>query len=103
MKAILIDTVNRTVTEVDAKGLQDYYRLLNCDMVEVATHLGNEDVLYVDEEGLFKQDTRWFKFKGGSQPYKGNGIVVGTNVRTGNTIACKSDLETIKRCVEFLN
>ena len=102
MKAILIDTVNRTVTEVDAKGLQDYYRLLNCEMIEVAIHLGNEDVIYVDEEGLFKQGTSYFTFKGAHQPFKGNGIVVGTDNDSGETIDCKSDLDTIKRSVRFV-
>ena len=51
MKAILIDAVEKTVSEVNYENtLEHAYRLLRCDLVDVV-HV-DDDVMFVDDEGL---------------------------------------------------
>lgn len=105
MKAILINSTLQTVTEVTLNPkdtLGSMYKHLGVDMVEVATELPNQDVVFVDEEGLLKPVAYFFAFEGAHQPFAGNGIVVGGNDE-GETVAAKSTLEDIKSKVKFYN
>jgi hypothetical protein len=96
MKGILIDVVNKTVTDVEydgTKSLKEWYRLMNCNMVEVATDLPTTrpdriNSIMVDEEGMLSMDnnSRWFTFEGAHQPFVGNGLIVGLDDSTGETI-----------------
>jgi hypothetical protein len=109
MKAILIDAKNREVKEVtidtDKPQLQQYYDLIGCQMIEAAYPFGNDDCIYVDEEGLLNltEETPFFMIGTGSQPYSGSGVVVGTDYETGDTIAPTLTLEEVKGMVLFLN
>ena len=105
MKAILIDVENKSVTmvEVDDKNvLKDWYRLMGCQMVEVAHYFDNHDSVLVDEEGLFSLDanTKFFSIEGGHQPFAGNGLVVGVD-RNGNSVSPKITLEEVQNKVKF--
>jgi hypothetical protein len=99
MRAILINSTDRTITEVDVpkKGtLQAWYKLMNVELVKVVKSFGC-DMLLVDEEGLMKENTL-FAFDG--QMLAGNGLVVGTTKAGGNK-DCKSTIEQIKNRVKF--
>lgn len=102
MRAILIDVVNRFLKEIQVgSSLEDYYKIINCGSIEVAIRLPNEDVCYVDEEGLLKKANFFFFIKGGIHVFAGNGIIVGTG-REGESIDAKSSMEEIKQRVSFL-
>lgn len=47
--------------------------------IEAAHRFENEDVVYVNEEGLLRDPlpADWFCVKGAHQPFAGNGIMVG--------------------------
>jgi hypothetical protein len=81
IKAILIDPETRTIREVlvDEKDFLDScYKLIGCNLIEVAVDL-DDDTIYVDEEGLCKQVKGLFEVVGAHQPFAGRGLVVGYN------------------------
>ena len=78
MKAILIDVENQVVKNVDFDGsLEQMYKLIKCTTVEFCLPLGQGNVLFVDEEGLLKNPTKFFKFKSSKamQWIAGNGLI----------------------------
>lgn len=104
MKAYLIDPDARSINEVDVDkslGLEAYYRLLDCDMIEAAAFNEHGDVAYVDEEGLLKTQTKFFQIAGYPQPLAGKGLVVGTD-QEGETVEPKTTLGWLKSNVIFL-
>ena len=61
LNGILIDPFLKKITNVKVKNdLKDFYRHLDCNMVEVVS-FGDVNDLWVDEEGLLKRDQRFFK------------------------------------------
>lgn len=104
IRAILIDAKNKTVTEVEIAGeLADYYRLIGCEMVEIAFRLPKLDVCFVDEEALLNDNPKnFFEYNGaGHQPYAGNGLIVG-GTPAGNAASAKISLAEVKANVVFL-
>jgi hypothetical protein len=78
MVAIFIDAKNRQVSPVTTKGqLEDFYRIMNVEMVEIAEYWENGDTLWVDEEGLINGTNFGFEINGNQ--YLGNGMIYGTN------------------------
>ena len=104
MKAILINAVDRTVVEVQVtktNTLADWYKLLCVEMVEIAHYLTEHDQLIVDEEGLLKDVTVGFDFRGCGQDFlAGNGLIVGTD-EDGEAVDCDATVEEIKDKVRF--
>lgn len=106
MKVILINSQNRSVNELDITGdLKSIYDAMDVQMIETASYLDNGDVVYVDEEGMFGLDRNsvFFNLNGAHQPFAGNGLVIGTNTNTGESVDCKSTAEEIRTLVEFLS
>jgi hypothetical protein len=103
MKAILIDVKNQEVREVEIeKGLRAIYDVMDVSIITTATYLPNGDCIYCDDEGLFKVNAESMFFDvGAHQPFIGNGLVVGTNPKTGNTVNPKSTVEEIRNLVKF--
>jgi hypothetical protein len=107
-KAILIDSTNRTITEVEVvknshgSELSSIYGHLKCDIFEIV-NVGDEDV-YVDEEGLLKVDesTGFIEIDGYPQPIAGNGLILGLDIKTGESVSCHSTVEEVKSKVKFL-
>ena len=103
MRAIKIDAVNRTVTEIqiDKKNSLKEMQTVVGGLITVACELENVDALMVNDEGLFMFPDFFF-FEGNCQPNAGNGILVGTDLE-GNTVDCKTSLEEVKAKVRFLD
>ena len=110
MKGILIDSKNKTVTDVEYDGknsLKEWYRLLGCSMVEIAVELPNDgrkgNTIMVDEEGLLSVDsnTPFFFFEGAHQPFAGNGLVVGDDYYNGETIDVSITANDIRDKIKF--
>lgn len=103
MKAILINIVDRTVTEHETIGtLQEWYRLIDCDQVQVGCYLNSYgDLLLVDEEGKFKNNPpHWFTYEGCPYNLYSNGLVVGVS-KDGDTISPAVSFEEVKFAVKF--
>ena len=82
---LLIDPFRKEVRVVHHDGsLASLYGLLHCDLVTVAP-CGEFD-LFVDDEGLFKADQRFFMVDGFPQPLAGYALAVAVD-ENGDTIA----------------
>lgn len=101
LSAILIDPYTQTIEEVEYSGdYRDISALLDCELfTTVYTDL--RDTIYIDDEGLYVENQRYFKVKGYPQPLAGKGLVLGTDYGTGDSIDCVSSLDDILRAVEF--
>jgi len=103
LKGVLIDPVNRTVTEVEVnKGyhlLEDLYKIIGTDIVETVRMPGR-NTLWVDEEGLFKKGNPMFKFHNvGQGAFVGKAVVLG-NQGSGCSDA-KFSVGEVEKLVEW--
>lgn len=58
MKALLFDVTSQDFKVVDAEGIHDYYKLLNCDCIDICNRGigGQRFEIVVDDEGLLKDN-----------------------------------------------
>lgn len=100
MKAILIDSKNKEVKEVEFnKGednLQQMYALIDCCMVELI-RLNETNDIWIDEEGMYSGNPT---FMFGSAILYGNGLVLGNN-NGGEIEEPTISIEYIKSKVKF--
>lgn len=104
MRAIKIDSKKRTVTEIEIdpqETLQDMQAAVG-GCIQVAVEFPNGDVIMVNEEGLVGEQNEFFYHTDGHQPFAGDGIVVGDDGE-GETAACKSTLEELKKDIHFVD
>lgn len=105
MKAIFINTQDKIISEVDIKGdLDSWYKLIGCDVVEIAARLDNGDMILVDEEGLWKSPTEFFTFDHAeytNYPFAGNGLVIGSDGE--DSTDAKSTLTDLTQKIRFQN
>ena len=109
-KGILIDVVNRSVTEVmvtkdeNGSSLPSMYGHLRCEMFEIVDFFEQDDI-YVDEEGLYRTenyDNGFFLFEGMVNPISGNGLILGIDHETGESKDTTLSVEYIREKVKFL-
>ena len=108
MKAILIDVKNEEVREVEFDDtLKNIYELVDCSTFDVV-RINETDGIYVDDEGLFVEDQRFFIYHGtnrdGShgrvQALAGNGLILGVDSE-GNSISPTLTVEEVREAVDF--
>jgi len=98
LNGILIDPYLKKVTNVKVKNdLKDFYRVLDCSMVEVVS-FGDVNDLWVDEEGLLKSNQRFFKVH--NLPFGHHGVIVGKALLlrcgdNGGTEDCTLDIHEV--------
>ena len=83
MRAVKIDPVSRTVTEIDLKKnpnrtLDELYEIIGCDLVELV-QIDRDMVLICDEEGKCKTVQGAFTFIGSDIVIAGTAIILGGN------------------------
>ena len=102
IKAILIDSYNQEVKEVEyeAESIDDMYKLLKCTMFTTAGYMPNGDVCLVDDEGLINGTEVFFVPEWYPQPLAGNGLIVGDDGE-GESVGVKSTIEEIQAMVDF--
>lgn len=99
MKVIIINTQERKIEEKEIEGtLEDFQAVVGGYIT--AVNITDTDCFYVNDEGLFDPTLEWFEFKGAHQPFKGNGVVVGTD-EEGETISPAITIDEIKEAVSF--
>ena len=81
MRAVKIDPVSRTVTEINLKKnpnstLQELYEITGCDLVELV-QIDRDMVMVVDEEGKCKDVQGAFTFIGWGMSIAGTAIILG--------------------------
>lgn len=109
MKGYLIDPYKQTIEEVDYDGnYRSIYGLLTAEGCPVGTFdtvriNDKQDVIFVDDEGLFKRDQKFFKHPGYPTPLAGKGLVLGGDTY-GNTrgVSKAITLEGLRADVKWL-
>ena len=81
MRAIKIDPVAKTITEIELaqnpnETLQELYDLIGCDLVELV-QLDRDIIMVVDEEGKLNKIEGGFTFLGWGEVIAETGIVLG--------------------------
>ena len=81
MRAVKIDPISRTVTEIKLKKnpnstLQELYEIIGCDLVELV-QIDRDMVMVVDEEGKCKDVQGAFTFIGWGTVIAGTAIILG--------------------------
>lgn len=100
MKAYHINATAKAITAVDYETLADLQRLVGGD-IETAHRFTGGDVVFVNDEGLFKYQD-FFIINGAHQPFAGNGVLVGrerhNSIRTRDP---KISIEGLRELVTF--
>lgn len=115
MQAILIDPFTETIEVVDYSGdWQDISTLLGCSLFTTIdlgdndiydSDIGDSDTLYVDDEGLYVEDQRFFNLEGYPQPLAGRGLVLGYTSdgnSTDSSLTVSEIQDMVKWCPEGL-
>lgn len=100
--AILIDPFARTVTQVQWNG--DYhhiYELTQCDTYDCARINRHGDGVFVDDEGLFKEEQAFFLIEGYPTPLAGRGLLLGCD-EEGESVTPHMSLEEAREAVMFV-
>jgi len=101
MKLLLIDVYNNKVETVEANGLEDYYKYLDCDTIDIIQRwIGDIPVnIICDDEGTFKEHPKisaidvW-----GDIALVGNLLIAGGEVVDGElTELTEGEIEVIKK------
>lgn len=91
-KALKIDVVNQTVTNITINDLDDIYKQIGngCELFCCPVSFENGDTLYADDESLLRENVEGcFLMDNWSYAIVGNAIILGTDDE-GESIDCKS-------------
>lgn len=120
MRAILIDAFKQATEIVDIPNdpdkstLDKIYSLLSNTLNEYEVRCfaasaimrnenNNSQVdIFIDDEGLLKLPLPGFIFEGAPQPYAGNGLIIETDVDSGDRIPLGMDILDVARAVKFI-
>lgn len=99
MRVILVNPFDETVKEAVYGGdYREIYDLIECRTFDVVS-LNDADDLYIDDEGLLKDNNRYFSWSG--KNFAGKGLIMGHDGE-GETTATTYDLQEVVDRVEFL-
>tara|TARA_R110000823_G_scaffold303365_1_gene424721 strand:+ start:618 stop:980 length:363 start_codon:yes stop_codon:yes gene_type:complete len=102
MKAYLINPIDETITEVDYEGdFQQIYKHIDANIFSVVNIL-NDDSIYVDDEGLYKDVQYFYMYKDIPTPLCGKSLVLGTDYESGNSTAVNVSLLDLKESITFI-
>ena len=100
-KGYLIDPYKAEVhpIEVPIDDCKEIQRQLGCDTITAGGYLENGDVVFVDDEGLLKAPTHFFRIKGinGDKPLAGRGVVLGSDGEGGSADTKTSSEDMLSR------
>lgn len=99
--AILIDPFNKTITEVVWNGdFHHIYQLIDCETYDCARINRQGDAIFVDDEGLFKEEQCFFKHDDYPQPLAGKGLILGCDAE-GESIMPSISLAEAQEKISF--
>ena len=100
IKAIMVNPSLGIISELEIdNSLESLQHAIGDHHIE-AVYLDDKNVMYVDEEGLFRLDQKFFVYDG-KIPLAGIAIVVGVNVNTGGTIGTTLNVTDIASKIGF--
>ena len=98
-QAILINARTNTISFVSIKDYKDISKFGEFDLFTTVQMDAKGNTLYVDDEGFINGTTLGFTIEGYDQPLMGNGIILGTNLRTGDSKDTDLSLEKVASMV----
>ena len=101
--AILIDPfLQQIISTRIENSLEGLKKAIGDHYIELV-RIDDKNDMYVDEEGLFREDQEFFVIHGSERivPIAGYGIIVGSNPRTGNQINTSLNVTDIGKMVSF--
>lgn len=102
MKALLIDPVEKTVTTVEHNGdFHQIHDLIGCGTFDCPVTLENEDTLYCDDEGLYKDQKGGIIMEDWAYPILGKILVLGTDDE-GNSVDVKTTAEEMTQLITWV-
>lgn len=102
MKVFVIDPANLDIYEAEYNGsIDEIYQLGDFDCFDVASFNAENDGVYVDDNGLFKEDQSFFAITGYPQPLAGKGVVIGCD-EEGASVEPSVSLEWLHQNVKFV-
>jgi hypothetical protein len=103
MRAIIINSEDRTITATDIDGSLKILQHIVGGLIEpVSQGLDEYHHCYVNEEGLLHDPQYFFMFKDGHQPLTGNGVIL-SSTDDGGEAPCTSLLDWVKERVTFMD
>lgn len=99
--AYLIDPFTQSISEVNYSG--DYKEICNhlqCDLFDVVYINRENDCVFINDEGLFKENQTFFKVSGYPEPLAGRGLVLGTT-QDGDSCSPMLSIEELRSMVSF--
>jgi hypothetical protein len=105
MRGILINPFDKTIKQVEYDGdYRNIYKLLS-DPPTVdtftAVNIGERNSIWLDDEGLFQENQRYFKYNG-LGPYAGKGLILAANAG-GDSVETKLPISEVQKLVEWVN
>lgn len=99
MRGILIDARKKEISEISISGLKDMQKAVNGN-IENGGRINENNIFYVDEEGLLKDNKYGFMIN--KITYAGNGLILGVNDETGEEIDTSITISQAKDIIRFL-
>jgi len=102
MKAYLIDPFKKKIEQVIFNGdYKSIYKFVECRAFDVVRVYTNEDVIYVDDEGLFVETQNFFIHRNYPTPLAGKGLVLGSN-EEGDSVAPKTKIDQLEKDIAWV-
>ena len=89
IRVIQINSARRAVKELEIDHTLENIQKLVGGNIERAYSISPTEDLFVNEEGMLGPMTFWFTFEGAHQPFVGNGVIIGCNRETGDSVSTK--------------
>jgi hypothetical protein len=118
MKAILIDPFKRDISDVEFEGetLAALYKLIDCTTVTAVSLTFDDQVvsLFLDDEGLFVSDQRFWSIFQYPEPLAGRAVILGFDASNGESLDTPIDaarvseegvifFESAQHAIDFMN
>ena len=101
MRGILINPFDTTITEVNYTGdFREIYDLIGCRTFDCVRLYETQD-MYIDDEGLLKNNQRYFRMTELGANYGGKALLLSHDDE-GETTGTNLDLQMVEDMVEWL-
>jgi hypothetical protein len=103
MRSFLIDPFRQEITEVIYSGkVEQICSLIDADLFDCARINKHGDGIFVDDEGLFAEDARFFLHSDYPNPLAGKGMVIGCDMETGESASAHTTLDELIEKVRWV-
>lgn len=103
VKVIIIDSAKKEIREALVENKLEVFQEIVGGYIEQASRSLNGDILYVDEDGIYRDYQTGFFFRENfDQRLLGDGVITGLD-KEGNTVDVVTTVEIVKNQVKFFD